>query len=233
MSPSLPRIARAPLGALGALALAAALLPASASAASLSFDRTCQLETQPVTATLTGFSPNVTVVLGSTNDYGGTIFEIVPTDANGNGSVTFTSPPAQLEGPGSRELPFTATDSLDPNLKATGSYRTSTGTFTISGFNKLSTARRTWQMSGFQQDRAVYAHFSFRGKVRGTYRLGVATGVCGELTTKAPAFPIRYRVKRRIPSGEWKVQLDHSKTFSRTALPRQVGTITVSRSQRT
>src|SRR5690606_20789118 len=116
------------------------------------------------------------------------------TDASGNATVTFTAPTTGLDGPGSRELPFTATDSLVPDLVASASVRASTGTFTVSGFNKKTTAKRTWAISGLAPDKPVYGHFKFRGKVRGTYRFGVATGACGELTAKAAAIPIKYRV---------------------------------------
>ncbi|EHN09251.1 hypothetical protein PAI11_39500 [Patulibacter medicamentivorans] len=233
--------ARRTVGVLASAAALAAVAPAAADAASLTFDRACQLQTQMVTATLTGFSPNASVVLASTNSYGGTIYEIVSTDASGNGTVSFPSPVPQLDAPGSRELPFQATDAVDAGITAAGAFRTSTGTFTVSGRDRPTTAKRTWTMSGFQDGRTVYGHFVHRGKLRGTYAFGVARGVCGELVARAAAIPLKFKSirvkgkkrKAKIPTGEWRVQLDHSKRYSPSASPRMIGTLTVSGSQRT
>lgn len=238
----LPSSSRTACTIAAAVALTA-VAPAAASAASLSFDRSCQVQTGRVTATVNGFSPDSSVRLGSTNDYGSGIEEVITTDAAGNGSVTFTAPPAQLETPGFRNIPVTATDA-DPAIVATGAFKTSTGSFLVSGRDRPSLAKRTWTISGFEGGQAIYGHFVHRGKLRGTYRFGVASGDCGQLTVQAAAIPIALRAtkpkgrrgskaKVRVPAGEWTVQLDQSAAYVKTTPLRMVGTLTVSDAGRT
>ena len=80
----------------------------------------------------------------------------------------------------------------------------------------------TFKFSGFEPDRAVYAHYRHGGRVRANVTMGRASNPCGLLTARRDQIPVR-----DPDVGLWQVQFDHRKTFSARATPRITATVNV------
>ncbi len=202
------RICTLALAGAGALAL-----PASASAAAAAaLDKPCYVAGQPGTLALFGFAPNAVVSLTSS--------DLPPvkitTDATGSFAVLFRPPPGtDLKRPGSREIAFTATEDANPANTATATSRIAPLAFATDKGTKSPKAKRSWYFSGWVTGQPIYAHFRFRGRTKGNFRFGVATGPCGEYKRRAPGIAI----KGRVPAGTWTVQVDQSPTYSPNTQP--------------
>lgn len=234
MKTSSTRAARA-AATFAATAAALAVVPAVGTAATLSFDRECVPEGVKITATVTGFKPNANVLLTNSGGFS-QVYETIPTDAAGNGSLSFFPPSVGSDLPMTRAETLTATDPTDPALTAPGGFKTVTPAFSISGREQPGAKKRTWKVSGLERGKVIYAHYLFKGRYRGSYKLGTAVGPCGELTTTAPAVALKFKAKKtkgkkkpkvKVPTGDWAIQLDHSAKYSQGSLPRLRGSIFV------
>jgi hypothetical protein len=185
--------------------LAAALLalPAqSAGAASLSVQGTCFASGQQVLVTGTTFTPLATVTLG------GAVAATAQTDATGAFQLPIAAPAVADLGPSTVTL--TAVDGANPANSTTlalNVVRTAFGSnLPIAGRPHDTT---TWRFAGFAPGRPIYAHFLLGGRSRGDYRFGVARGVCGALTARAPRIP----GVRGLRPGRWTLKLDQRPAY--------------------
>ena len=62
------------------------------------------------------------------------------------------------------------------------------------------------------------------GRERGSYRFGVARGVCGTLRVRAPRIP----GVERVAAGRWTLKLDQRRSFRRSG-PGAITTFRISR----
>jgi hypothetical protein len=85
----------------------------------------------------------------------------------------------------------------------------------------------TWRFAGFASGRPIYAHFLLGGRSRGDYRFGVARGVCGTLTARAPRIP----GVRRLRPGHWTLKLDQRRSY-RPSTPGSAATFNIVRRAR-
>lgn len=187
-------------------------------------DRDCYLDTQvdgkriatPITLSGNGFTPNAQFQINLDGQPlpGGT----GTTDALGAvPSGSFTAP--SLNGLNRRQKKWTVRVDEGANMPSTtfstsdiyANFSPSTGNpaslkvrFVANGF-KLAQADTT-------KNPSVYVHYIRpNGKRKKTYRLGTATGACGELkrTAKRRLFPFK------AEKGLWKMQVDTNKTYKR------------------
>jgi len=197
-----------------ALAGAGALgLPAGASAAAAAaVDKPCYVAGQPGTLALFGFGPNAVVSLTSPDLPPAK----VTTDATGSFAIPFRPPAGtDLRRPGSRELLFTATEDANPANTATATSRIAPLAFATDKGVKSPKSKRSWYFSGWTVGQPIYAHFRFKGRTKGNYKFGLATGPCGEYKRRAPGIAI----KGRVPAGSWTVYVDQAPTYSPSTMP--------------
>lgn len=201
-------------------------VPASAQAATLTFDRPCFAAVpglaadQPITFTLTGGTPGYNWRVNaddfraiSTVQASGTF------DAAGNARGSFPSYSVRSIGIGTsrgRQATFTATQG--PNLFgqtpiAQGTATVTNTALTISRTSGRVFRKRTWKVSGLTPlfgSTAYYASWVKRGGKRVIKRakLGTAKGACGYLSTKRVLPPARR-------SGAWTVYVHTGKKLDR------------------
>jgi len=194
---------------MGAGALA---LPASASAATAALDLPCYIAGQQGILAGFGFAPNAMVSINNA-DLGPTT---VTTDATGSFSQRFTPPDGRALGkPGSRDIVFTATEVANPASTASATSKIAPLAFATDKGTKSPKADRSWSFSGWQVGKPIYAHFRFRGQTKRNFRMGVATGPCGEFRRRAPGIA----VKGRVSAGLWTIQVDQSPGYSVSTMP--------------
>ncbi len=218
------RIAHAAIGlaVLGASGIGAA----QASAATLSVNKTCYVDTMSKTGlqaaamlvTGTGYVPGDSVAISATD---GSTSGMAVVGSSGAFAVTIAAPRPLFSRPGSKVSVLEAKD-----------YAT-TGTITGATFVKSTelavatvpatarpSRRVTWYFSGFRPGHYVYGHYLRRGREVARARFGRAKGVCGLLRVKARFFPgghQRYRT--------YGLQFDDSLHYGRRSRPRIVTTL--------
>ena len=203
-----------------AAALGAALAgPAAAQAASLKTDFPCYIEQTPMTVRGTGYAADTAISVS-----GEQIFASARTDGGGAFSTNLKAPIFPTVSPGSKRYTVTAAERDNPSSTASVSFRVANFAFATTQGSRSPKAKRRWTFSGFSPGRAIYGHFRYKGRTRGTYRFGTAGGACGELTRTAAGIP----VKGRIPAGKWIVQVDQRKRYSSATKPALRATTTVS-----
>jgi hypothetical protein len=196
-----------------ALPLALLLLPAAARGAEIQTDRSCYLETDHTTVTISGngYTPArpYTVLLDDQALAGGA----GTMDAGGAMQGAFT-PPALAKDESQRM--FTVGVQSDALAAST--------TFTVTRFKASFSPSKgdpaklkvRFAVSGFGlgvPDPDVYVHYvAPGGKLRQTVRLGRAQGQCGNIarTAKRRLFPFA-----DPKHGKWALQFDTSKTYQR------------------
>ncbi len=194
---------------MGASAVA---LPASASAATVALDKPCYISGRPGIFAGFGFAPNAVISINNA-DLGPTT---VTTDPTGSFAQGFTPPDGRALGkPGSRDIVFTAAEVANPASTASATSKIAPLAFATNRGTKSPKADRSWSFSGWKVGKPIYAHFRFRGKTKRNFRMGVATGPCGEFKRRAPGIAVRGRVS----AGLWTIQVDQRRTYSRSTMP--------------
>jgi len=177
-----------------ALPASAGALAAPASAATISVDKACYVNTAtgpaPLTVTGSGFDPGESVQIA-----GGTTVIDTTADATGSLTATGSAPELTTKAAGTRLTTLTATG-FDPATGATTSASTqalsanlavSTKPLSVP-VNELSKRKVTFTFSGFTPGKDIYGYY-LRKRVVATTRFGKATGPCGTLKHKAFLLP--------------------------------------------
>jgi hypothetical protein len=184
-----------------AAALALVLVP-SAGAASLTVTGRCFASGQQVLVTGTTFTPLAAVTIG------GAVAATAQANAAGTFQVPVVAPSVPTLGP--RTVALTAVDGANAANTATLALNVVRAAF---GSNLPIAGRphdtTTWRFAGFAPGRPIYAHFLLGGRSRGDYRFGVARGVCGTLTARAPRIP----GVRALQPGRWTLRLDQRPAY--------------------
>jgi len=193
-----------------ALPASAGALAAPASAATISVDKACYVNTAtgpaPLTVTGSGFDPG----------------ESVPTaDATGSLTATGSAPELTTKAAGTRLTTLTATG-FDPATGATTSASTqalsanlavSTKPLSVP-VNELSKRKVTFTFSGFTPGKDIYGYY-LRKRVVATTRFGKATGPCGTLKHKAFLLP-----PGQSTTVRYGLVFESVARYSKTAFPR-------------
>ena len=184
------RLVRIAAVTLCAAAPASASLAAQASAATITVDKPCYVNTNPakgapMTVTGTGFGANDPVDIS-----GGTAFDSVNADASGNFVATTYAPTLGTDGPGMKATTITATDE-HTSVSATAvadsanlSVSTNPGTVRNVRRDKV-----TYRFSGFTPGQHIVGYYFHRSKQVARSVFKPAQGPCGTLTQRALLFP--------------------------------------------
>ena len=199
---------------LGALALA----PATAHAAALTPLKPCYVS---VTQRTPGAPPQVTreaLDLGGSGFGANSLVDIRfngqvdrTVQADGAGSL----PPQVLQSPyqetGQGTFTLTAAERGNPANTVSLPSRTTALTLTLTPRRARPSTRIRFKGSGFTAQKAVWAHYLFKGKVRRTVRLvRRIDNPCGLFSVRRKQIPIR-----RPKLGRWRLQVDQQRRYSR------------------
>jgi hypothetical protein len=203
-----------------ALSASAGALAAPASAATISVDKACYVNTAtgpaPLTVTGSGFAPGESVqVSGGTTDIDTTA------DATGSFTATGSAPELNSKAAGTRWTTLTASG-FDPTTGQLVSATTRALSANLAVSTKplsvpvkdLRTHKVTFTFSGFTPGKAIYGYY-LRKRVVATTRYGRATGRCGTLKHKALLLPPGQSTKVR-----YGLVFESVPHYSKTANPR-------------
>jgi hypothetical protein len=181
--------------------------PAAAAAATLASDKPCYLEGESATLAGEGYAANAPISF----TFDGSAAGEQPSDAAGRVFAGFTAP--EIGAAKVRHYTVTAADRAG---------NTGTTTFAVTSREmdirpNSAPPRRIVRFSvrGMTPGHTLFAHYVLRGRERARVRLGVAGGPCGTLVTRARFFP-----QRSVPTGNWTIQVDHRRRWSRGAKPK-------------
>ena len=152
-----------------------------------------------------GFTPHAMVDLS----FDGKPDSTVQADAAGNLPPQVLASPYRARGEG----PFTLTAAEQGNPLNTVSLASRTTALALRLRPQVaeSDQRIRFTGRGFTQQRAVWAHYLLRGKVRKTVRLvRRITNPCGRFSVRRRQIPIK-----RPAEGKWTLQVDQQRRYSR------------------
>src|SRR4051794_30100977 len=202
----------------GAALAALALLPATAQAAALAPLKPCYISvTQASPDAAPKFVRETLDLAGSGFTAGslvdvsfdGTLDRTIQADAAGN------LPPQRLESPyqakGQGTFTLVAAERGNPANSVSASSRKTALTLSLKPKKAKPSKRIRFKGSGFTAQKAVWAHYLYKGKVRKTVRLVKRiNNPCGTFSVKRKQIPIK-----RPKLGVWGLQVDQQKRYSR------------------
>lgn len=198
--------------------MAAAAIPASAGAATLTVDKTCYREGSDALASGADFNPNSQLTFTLDGQPFTDPGNPPTTDAAGRVSARFSvgSPPgrqktyvlAASDGTNTAQTTFTATD-LD-----------------VSVTPKRGNPGKRKRVRGRGFDPGKVLRFHVRGPRKRNGTVGRVRGACGKINKRVKIFRASY------PSGIYTVQFDQRRKFGARARPRVVFQVTISRVSR-
>ena len=203
---------------LGGVVAALALLPATAQAAALTPLKPCyisvtqqspgdppQITQERLDVAGSGFTPSSLVDVS----LDGTLDRTVQADVGGNLPPQILKSPYRERGEG----PFTLTAAERGNPLNTVSLASRTTALALRVRPREAEPGRRVRFSGrgFTAQRAVWAHYLFKGKVRKTVRLERRIdNPCGAFSVRRRQIPIK-----RPKTGTWTLQVDQQRSYSR------------------
>ncbi len=196
-----------------ALAVAAALAAnATASAATLSADRSCYAGNESMVFSGSGFTPYGLVSFS----VGGQQLATVGADPDGELSLRVTAPSVA----GRLRLRFVAKDRTRPSLRAAAVARITAMDVAI--MPARNSSRLRVRAEGFMDVGALYAHVKRRGHARArNVRLGTPRGACGTLDVERDLFG--------AGGGHYTLQFDAVRRYFRDLSPSVVYRVAIYR----
>jgi hypothetical protein len=194
----------------GAALAALALLPATAQAAALAPLKPCYVSATPTARESVdlggnGFTPGSLVDVS----LNGTLNRTLQADAAGNLPAQILQSPYQAKGQGTFTL--TAAERGNPANTVSLPSRTTALTLKLKPKRARPSTRIRFKGAGFTAQKAVWAHYLYKGKVRKTVRLVKRIkNPCGTFSVKRKQIPIK-----RPKLGVWRLQVDQQKRYSR------------------
>jgi hypothetical protein len=197
-----------------AVGLAAVLLaPGAAGAAgTVTVDKPCYVEGEPIVVTGSAFGPSAQLTLGSSA--GGQTLGSAISDPAGAFSTRVPAPaPRSGSARAVDSSSLTVVNPLDSTQNASAPFQVAN--FTVDrGVSRNPKSTRTWYFSGFPAGSTIYGHFRLNGKTLANHRFGTATAPCGLLHARARGIPVRH-----LHTGTWTIQVDTAKTYKRHRIP--------------
>jgi hypothetical protein len=198
----------------GAALAALALLPATAQAAALAPLKPCYISvTQPTGSKVTepldlagnGFTAGSLVDVS----FNGKLDRTIQADAAGNLPPQMLQSPYQAKGQGTFTL--TAAERGNPANTVALPSRTTALTLKLKPKRARPSTRIRFKGAGFTAQKAVWAHYLFRGKVRKTVRLVKRIhNPCGVFSVRRKQIPVK-----NPKLGRWRLQVDQQRRYSR------------------
>ncbi len=199
---------------LGAALAAVALVPATAQAAALTPLKPCYVSvthggSQPPTRESldlggTGFTPGALVDLS----FDGKLDRTLQADATGSLPPQILKSPYRARGEG----PFTLTAAEQGNPANSVSARSRTTALALHLTPKRAKPSKRIRFSGrgFTAQKAIWAHYLHKGKVRKTVRLvRRISNPCGRFSVRRKQIPVK-----RPGLGVWRLQVDQQRKYS-------------------
>jgi hypothetical protein len=206
----------------GAVLAALALLPATAQAAALAPLKPCYIS---VTQTSPGAAPQITresldlagngFTAGSLVDvsFNGKLDRTIQADAAGNLPPQILQSPYQAKGQG--KFTLTAAERGNPANTVALPSRTTALSLKLPKDPVSPSKRIRFRGSGFTEQKAVWAHYLHKGKVRKSVRLvRRIKNSCGTFSVKRKQIPIKLKKLERM-TGRWRIQVDQQRKYSR------------------
>ena len=209
---------RHPARLLGAVLAALALAPAGAQAAALAPLKPCYIsvtqrtEGEPDVVTResldlsgSGFSAGALVDVS----LDGKVDRTIQADPSGNLPPQVLQSPYRARGQGAFTL--TAAERGNPANAVTLPSRTTALELNLRPKRAKPARRIRFSGSGFTAQRAVWAHYLYRGKLRKTVRLvRRIDNPCGTFSVRRRQIPVK-----RPKLGRWRLQVDQQRRYSR------------------
>lgn len=204
-----------------AVAALAAVLPSTASAATLAVGTSCARYVpglageQWIPVAGTGFTANTDPTLNSVqlNYSNGDLGAFTPLAADGSFGTNVFMPSEFISSSSGRMKTYTltATDRVTPGITASAQVTlVRAGVTTKPARVRRNVRQRVrWSIFGAPSGARIFAHWTFKGRKRATRRVGVARGACGIARKRLPFIAARPR------TGTWRVYLTRGKRFSR------------------
>jgi hypothetical protein len=202
----------------GAAVAALALLPATAQAAALTPLKPCYVS---VTQRSAGAPPQITresLDLGGSGFTAGALVDVsfdgkldrtIQADAAGNLPPQVLQSPYQARGQGTFTL--TAAERGNPLNTVSAPSRTTALTLSLKPARAKPSKRIRFKGRGFTAQKAVWAHYLYKGKLRKTVRLvRKIRNPCGRFSVRRRQIPVK-----RPRLGVWRLQVDQQKRYSR------------------
>jgi hypothetical protein len=202
----------------GAVVGALVLVPATAQAAALTPLKPCyisvtqrtpgapdQINREGLDLGGNGFGAGALVDIS----FNGKLDRTVQADAAGNLPPEVLQSPYQARGQGTFTL--TAAERGNPANTVSLPSRATALTLTLTPKRAKPSRRIRFKGSGFTAQKAVWAHYLYKGKVRKTVRLvRRITNPCGLFSVRRKQIPIK-----RPKLGRWRLQVDQQRKYSR------------------
>jgi len=198
----------------GAALAALVLLPATAQAAAVAPLKPCYVSAthaarESVNLSGNGFTPGSLVDIS----FNGALDRTLQADAAGNLPTQILPSPYQAKGQGAFTL--TAAERGNPANTVSLPSRTTELTMSLTPNPAKPSKRVRFKGSGFTEQKAVWAHYLFKGKVRKTVRLvRQVRNPCGLFSVKRKQIPVKIKRLRRM-FGRWRIQVDQQHKYSR------------------
>jgi hypothetical protein len=163
-------------------------------------------QSEGVQVTAAGFTPNSTVNLSID---GAPIEGSTGLQTDAAGSLTLADPvPAPFVARGDRTFTLTLTEVGNPANTVSATAKSTALGVSVKPSTAKPSDRILFKGSGFTEDRAIYAHYVHKGKVRKTVRMARRPRACGGFRTRRRQIPIT-----NPGLGDWTVQFDQFKRF--------------------
>jgi hypothetical protein len=148
-----------------------------------------------------GFSPNSDVAV--------TVAGVAQPDAKAgpSGELLFEVA-APFVKRGSEEFTITLTEIANPVNTVSATARTTALGVSVKPKRSAPSDRIRFKGSGFTEDKAIFAHYVYKGKVRKTVRMAREPRDCGGFRVRKRQIPIR-----KPGLGTWTIQFDQSRKF--------------------
>ena len=160
---------------------------------------------EPMQITGAGFAPNASVNL--TID-GQPVEDGTNLQADQNGNLPLPPVPAPFVRRGSREFTVTLTEVNNPANTVSATAKSTALGVSVKPEEARPSDRIRFKGKGFTEDRPIYAHYRYKGKVRKTVRMAREPRSCGGFKVRRRQIPVR-----RPGLGLWTIQFDQSKEF--------------------
>jgi len=163
-------------------------------------------QAEGVAISAAGFTPNSTVTLtidGAPVDGG----QSLQTDTAG--ALTLPPVPAPFVRSGSHDFTITLTEDGNPANTVSASSRSTALGVRIRPLEAAPSDLVRFRGLGFTKDKAIYAHYIYKGRVRKTVRMARRPrSDCGAFRARRRQIPVR---NPRL--GRWTIQFDQSRRF--------------------
>jgi hypothetical protein len=162
-------------------------------------------EQEPVQISANGFTPNASVNLlldGEPYEHGTNL------QADEFGNLPLPPIPAPFVRRGSRTFTITLTEVNNPANTVSATAKSTALGVSVKPEEARPSDRIRFKGSGFTEDGPIYAHYSYKGKLRKTVRMARKPRSCGGFKVRRRQIPVR-----RPGLGLWTIQFDQSKEF--------------------